>query len=61
MKKIIDYCLVVRGKLSDLNEKIHELLKDGWQPYGDPFAENDSEDPYVVYGQAVVRYESEDN
>lgn len=58
-KKIIDYCLVVRGKLSDLNEKIHELLKDGWQPHeGHSIVEGDD---YNYYSQAMVKHESEDN
>lgn len=46
MNKIVEYQLARMDKVT-----INDLLKDGWQPYGNPFPANET-----VY-QPMVKYE----
>jgi hypothetical protein len=34
MKKIIDYAIIRGGILSELEDRVFPLLKEGWQPLG---------------------------
>lgn len=48
MKKITDYTIVYE-------DEVCKFIKDGWQPYGSPFAD----DSYIYKNQAMVKYEDE--
>lgn len=54
--KIIAYELIWSRIITDLNPKITHSIKNGWQPYGSPFAVVE-DDGQLKVCQAVVKYD----
>jgi hypothetical protein len=52
-KKIVDYTVSYSEYLPRLIEIVKKRLRNGWQPYGNPFI-HANEDHYL---QAMVKYE----
>ena len=52
-RKIISYDILT-DEVMDIEVSVNEAIADGWQPYGSPFWDGDSRDPYLC--QAVVKY-----
>ena len=57
---------IIYGEVIEVNKKVVEAMKDGWQPFGSPFqfAEKRSQGDYwgvynrvSIIGQAVVKYD----
>lgn len=59
MKKICEYKLLVANFVEDLNDNVNESIKDGWQPYGNPFTVQRENYNLFYFTQAVVKYEEE--
>ena len=53
MKKVIEYRLVHETLTPYFNKTINEYIKDGWEPYGSPFADGNFK------CQGMVKYEEE--
>ena len=60
MRKIIDYKIVTSWSDESLSEKVCDILKEGWQPYGNivEIRKNCREDETILR-QAMVKYEEE--
>lgn len=58
MLKIVEYCMVDRFDPNGLGESINEMLKDGWELYGNHTTVMYQED-LCIYSQAMVRREQD--
>lgn len=56
MIEVYDIC--TEYALSDLIEKVKELISKGWQPLGGVFVAHE-EGSVRFYGQTIVKYEAE--
>lgn len=52
--KILEYKVIGRNNLKDLNAHVNEAIADGWQPLGQ--CEGDSSHEGTFYIQTVVNY-----
>ena len=61
MKKIIDYTIIRGGILSELEDRVFSLLKEGWQPLGgiEYIKMGYGENSVSYFCQAMVRYEED--
>jgi hypothetical protein len=61
MKKIIDYTIIRGGILSELEDRVFSLLKEGWQPLGgiEYIEMGYGENSVSYFCQAMVRYEED--
>jgi hypothetical protein len=59
MNKIAEYKTAFGPLLADLDEGVNKLIKEGYQPYGSPYAtrvlDSDVQDPRCIC-QAMVKY-----
>lgn len=64
MRKIIDYNIAVKKiseeiDIAEFNEQITNLMKNNWQPLGELSIVHNVKLEYVVFHQAMVKYEEE--
>jgi Domain of unknown function (DUF1737) len=61
MKKIIEYKLIVNNHSDFLQDKINDLISEGWQPIGSPSFQRDevngAKECRWYFCQAMVKYE----
>jgi hypothetical protein len=51
MREIVEYCTAVESSRTDLDTKVNEMIKHGYQPFGSPYVKDNS---YPC--QAMVKY-----
>jgi hypothetical protein len=49
---IKEYRLVLGKSSQDLSQKINEMIRQGWEIYGDPFSDSSNDETFLL--QAVV-------
>ncbi len=59
-QKIIEYAILSSnqtgvGPAKDLQGQVQDVIADGWQPYGNPYAAGTG---VIVMFQAIVKYET---
>ena len=61
MKKIIEYKIASGESKYELQEEVNELIKQGWQPYGEICIKKSGGflDWGEPYSQPIVKYEKE--
>lgn len=59
MRKIIDYVILFETHADTLSERVNDMLKTGWQPFGNHSysAKNGAHNYIHFYNQAMVKYE----
>lgn len=53
------YMILSRNNVDDLSLEVTDALAQGWQLYGNPFAQIYGQYNNVTYFQAVIRYDDE--
>lgn len=57
MSKIIEYRMVYSDEYLDFTEIVNDMIKRGYQPYGNTFMANDTINNESCYHQPMVKYE----
>ncbi len=53
MNEIIEYITALASNIKDLDKKVNDLIKQGYQPYGSPYVTEGTE---FLACQAMVRH-----
>ena len=58
--KVVDYKIVESTEAEIVEQRVKELIKEGWAPLGGASASIDNEETYGSYVQAMVKYEAKE-
>jgi|GEM_PF-960323 len=58
--KVVDYKLIEASGRETGEQRVKELIKEGWAPLGGASASIDNEETYGSYVQAMVKYEAKE-
>jgi hypothetical protein len=59
MKTITEYATARATNSTELDVAVNKMIKEGFQPYGDPYAADSTKDYGFRVSQAMVKYEME--
>ena len=58
--KVVDYKLIEASGRETGEQRVKELIKEGWAPLGGASESIDNEETYGSYVQAMVKYEAKE-